>query len=64
MSYKIDKEKCIKNLSKTMQINKTCHDLKKAYLSKQFPELTNKELEIKLTNDIIKRKEEQWQKYG
>ncbi len=60
MSNIIDKQRCIQNFDKTMQINETCHALKKAYLTKMHPALTDIELERKIANEAVKRKEEQW----
>ena len=60
MNNVINKQKCIQNFYKTIQINETCHALKKAYLAKMHPALTDIELERKIANEAVKRKEEEW----
>ena len=49
-----------KKLRKTCEIIDACFTLKEAFYKIEYPELTDKEIKMKIYDEILKRKEEQW----
>jgi hypothetical protein len=52
----------IKNLEQTFSLIKLCQELRKAVLRKQYPNLSEKELERIFWQEIRQQKEKTWER--
>ncbi len=48
------------NLLKTIELIDLCFTLKKAYMRSKLPEIVEEDLERRIWNDILRRKENKW----